>query len=216
MLSDVFTIFPTTIARYNYVNHSIFKKQLLELLQTTDDVRVDPDLRSRHYFERNSKFLDLDVFKDFKQFLIDSANSYCNDLMRYQSNMVITESWINQTDSNFSQYFHNHGNSFISATYYVNYDINKHSPIEFQNNKHEQTQLPYLMMRPNEFNELNSLGWTMGDLSEGQLVIWPSNLEHGYEKNIGDNRISIAVNFLPEYIDNGGYKFRIGMVNDGQ
>ena len=214
MLTDVFTIFPTTVARYNYKNHNKFKKDLLNLLDTTDDVRIDNDLNSKHYFERNSKFLDLDIFKDFKKFLIESADAYCNELMRYQCNTVITESWINQTDSNFSQYMHNHGNSFISATYYVNYDSNKHSPIEFQNNRHKQTQLPYLMLQPTEYNELNSLGWKMGDLSEGQLVIWPSNLEHGYKSNAGDNRISIAINFLPEYIDNGGYKFKIGMVSD--
>jgi uncharacterized protein (TIGR02466 family) len=186
MLSDVFAIFPTTVARYNYLNHNIFKKELLELLETTDNVRVDHDLNSKHYFEGNSKFLDLEIFKDFKKFLIDSANSYCNDLMRYQSNMVITESWINQTDSTFSQYMHNHGNSFISATYYVNYDINIHSPIEFQNNRHKQTQLPYIMMKPTEYNDLNCPGWVMGDLSEGQLVIWPSTLEHGYIKNKGE------------------------------
>ena len=71
------------------------------------------------------------------------------------------------------------------------------------------------MVRPSEYNDLNSVGWRMGDLSEGQLVIWPSTLEHGYKRNEGNNRISIAVNFLPEYIDNGGYKFKIGMVNDG-
>lgn len=212
MLTDVFTIFPTTVARYNYKNHIDFKKNVINLLETTDDVRVDKELNSKHYFERNSKFLELDIFKDFKKFLIDSANSYCNDLMNYQSNMIITESWINQTDANFSQYMHNHGNSFISATYYVNYDSSIHSPIEFENNRHEKTQMPYLMIQPTEYNELNSLGWRMGDLSEGQLIIWPSNLEHGYKSNIGNNRISIAVNFLPEYIDNGGYKFKIGMV----
>ena len=212
MLTDIFTIFPTTVARYNYKNHIDFKKNVINLLETTDDVRVDTKLNSKHYFERNSKFLELDIFKDFKKFLIDSANSYCNDLMNYQSNMIITESWINQTDANFSQYMHNHANSFISATYYVNYDNSIHSPIEFENNRHEKTQMPYLMLQPTEYNELNSLGWRMGDLSEGQLIIWPSNLEHGYKSNVGNNRISIAVNFLPEYIDNGGYKFKIGMV----
>ena len=211
-MKEVFTLFPTTVARYTYANHIDFKQNVLDLLNTTDDVRVDAELNSKHYFERNSKFLELDIFKDFKDFLINSANSYCNDLMRYDVNNVITESWINQTDSNFSQYMHNHANSFISATYYVNYDNSKHSPIEFQNNKHTQTQLPYLMLRPTDYNEMNSVGWTMGDLSEGQLVIWPSTLEHGYKKNLGDNRISIAVNFLPEYIDNGGYKFKIGIV----
>lgn len=214
MLTDVFTLFPTTVARYRYENHDIFKKNLLELLETTDDVRVDHHLNSKHYFERSSKFLDMDVFKDFKKFLIDSANIYCNELMKYNCNMVITESWINQTNSTFSQYMHNHGNSFISATYYVNYNQGEHSPIEFQNNRHKQTQLPYLMLRPTEYNDLNSPGWVMGDLSEGHLIIWPSTLEHGYNNNKGNNRISIAVNFLPEYIDNGVYKFKIGMVRD--
>jgi uncharacterized protein (TIGR02466 family) len=209
MLTDFFTLFPTTVARFEYENHNKFKSDLINLLDTTDDVRVDKVLNSKHYFEGNSNYLEFDIFQDFKKFLINSANSYCKELMRYDVNNVITESWINQTDTNYHQFMHNHGNSFLSATYYVNYDSKIHSPIEFQNNRHKQTQLPYLMLRPFEFNDLNSLGWQPPNLSEGQLLIWPSHLEHGYGPNLGDNRISIAFNFLPEYINNGVYKFKL-------
>ena len=46
--------------------------------------------------------------------------------------------------------------------------------------------------------------------AEGDLLLWQSNLLHGYENSHGDNRVSISFNVLPEVLDcRGTYSFKV-------
>jgi uncharacterized protein (TIGR02466 family) len=212
VLKEVIKLFPTTVARYQYRDHVKFKHDLMNIIDSApkSNTRISDTNNSKHYYEESTGFLELDEVKDFKKFLIESANTYINDLMKFDTNMVITDCWINKTDAGYKEPMHNHANSFISATYYVNFDKACHGPLEVQQNKHKYNSLPYFLLLPSEFNDLNTMGFTFNDIQEGELIIWPSNLEHGFYKNDCDNRISIAINFLPEYVTNGPYKFKIG------
>jgi len=211
MLEDVFSLFPTAVAKYRYYDHEVFKKSLYELIVQTKkaNIRDDDTLNSKHYFEQDVSFLDLESMSSFKKFVLDSVNSYCNDVLEVNTDLFITEAWVNQTNSGYSEHMHNHGNWYVSAVYYVNYNKEKHSPLEFQNNKHKSTQLPYLLLKPENFNKFNAMGFVMHDVNEGNLIVFPSHIEHGFNNNQGNDRISIAFNFLPKYGSNGAYKFGV-------
>ena len=46
-------------------------------------------------------------------------------------------------------------------------------------------------------------------VEEGDLVLWSSHLDHGYDINIGNGRVSISMNFVPSKFKSGPYTFSI-------
>ena len=142
---------------------------------------------------------------EIKKILKNCFIEYLGDNQK-ENEVVLRESWINNCDKGGSQFAHNHGNSILSYTYYINYDFKKgHAPLFFE--------------RPN-FNSspfFSLLSWTkwtssrniLFEIMEGDILIWPSYLQHGYFENKGDSRISISGNALLKEISNSGYSFQI-------
>ena len=53
-----------------------------------------------------------------------------------------------------------------------------------------------------------SVVWLMYP-EEGELMLWQSNLTHGYSDNQKDGRISISMNFMPSLIVDDKYSYRV-------
>mgnify|MGYP003950912361 CR=1 FL=1 len=207
MSVDYYKIFPTTIGRYWFNENERVKQQVLPLLDKTSERSEHPN--SIHYFEEKLNALVQREFIELQNFILNCVDQYAKNILKLPTSMIPAGSWVNKTNKGFSQKIHNHGNSYLSATYYIQYDPSIHSSINFYNNKEQEAKLPYMYYKPTEFNEYNALGFSLSDLKEGDLLIWPSHLEHGYDENLGDNRISLSLNFLPEYINNGSYPLKI-------
>jgi hypothetical protein len=206
-VDNYFEIFPTAIGKYKYIDHATVKEIILDIMANTQEVRRSKD--ANHYFEHTGSFLDMPVLSNFKEFLEDSANDYTNNLLKLDSKMFITLSWINQTHSTCVMSKHNHGNSFFSGTYYLNFNAEIHEPLMFTKELEFSAQTPYMGIIPHEYNNFNAPGYRLTNLEEGDFVIWPAHLLHGHGPNKGNNRISISMNFLPTHITNGIYKFKI-------
>lgn len=206
-MAEYVNIFPTTIARYKYADHADFKLRAKFLLDNTEELREYNG--GVHYFEHSLSMLDQPGLESFKAWVLEQVNDYAHTLLKMPGSMILAGSWANLTNQGYSQHIHNHGNSYLSATYYLNYVPGQHSPIDFYNNLESRAGLPYLYVKPQEFNQHNGIAFKLSDLTEGELVVWPSHLEHGFEPNPGNHRVSIAMNFLPDYISNGRYRLRI-------
>lgn len=206
-VGNYFEIFPTAIGRYSYSDHATVKQTVLDIMATTQEVRRGKD--ANHYFEHTGSFLDQPALAKFKEFLEDSANDYTKNLLKLESEMFVTLAWINQTNSTCVMSKHNHGNSFFSGTYYLNFDLELHEPLTFTKELEFAAQTPYMGIMPYKYNNFNAPGYRISNLKEGEFIVWPSHLLHGHGPNKGDNRISISMNFLPKYISNGIYKFKI-------
>ena len=122
------------------------------------------------------------------------------------NDVLLAESWLNQCDKGGSQYAHNHANSLLSYTLYLNYDFHKgHSPLYFE--RPNSNTAPYF----------SSLGWTKWtasrniffELEEGDLLVWPSHIFHGYFTNKADKRITLSGNALLRKIYNEGYSLEV-------
>ena len=207
-MSQYVKIFPTTIGRFQYENHNQIKETVRNIV-TSSHYEENIEGNAVHFFEKHLDALDQEGLEPLKEFIIKSVNQYAQEVYGMEGNIFITGSWINQTHKGFSQRVHNHGNSFFSATYYVNFDPYIHSAIDFYNDIEKKSIMPFIYQHPKEYNEYNCKGWRLQDLKEGELVIWPSHVEHGYDANLGDNRVSISMNFMPEYLDNGSYRFKV-------
>lgn len=211
---NVFPIFPLSISTFNYENHQKFKEKFFSYLDENKEKLVKStygfDLLHLHNVP-NENFLDFyDDDGDFEKFLINSCKFYINEIIGDKiEDLIVTDCWINICGESASQPFHSHGNSYISGTYYVNYDPENHSHLKFYSPHQGYHSAPFLTTDYEKITQYNARDLDCSFIKEGQLVLWPSNLVHGYEKNNFENRISISMNFMPKRFSSGPYSFTI-------
>jgi hypothetical protein len=130
----VYPLFPVPIAKVQYPKRNEFKDKILDFIKENKELEVDgitsPELK--HFFnssELEKGFFDYINDEDFKEFLLESSYGFVRGVMGYdlEDDLIITDCWINTCYKNGFQRFHSHGNSFVSATYYVNYILHLHS-----------------------------------------------------------------------------------------
>jgi len=103
----------------------------------------------------------------------------------------ITQSWLNWTQPGQYHHRHTHSNSLISGCFYVN--ANKDTDrIFFYSDAYKRIKIS-----PEEHNAYNSNSWCCS-VGSGDLVLFPSELEHMVQPVKGDDtRISLAFNAFP-------------------
>jgi uncharacterized protein (TIGR02466 family) len=103
----------------------------------------------------------------------------------------ITQSWCNYSDNGQFHHKHAHPNSFISGVFYPQAD-RATDRIYFYRSGYQQVKLP-----PENWNLWNSESWWF-EAGTGDLILFPSSLEHGVEPVQGDRtRISLSFNTFP-------------------
>ena len=150
---------------------------------------------------------DMDFFKEW---VMEKYVDYMTTVLGYEANADdwIQDAWINKSDHGGYQHQHSHANSFVSACYYINYDSAWHSPIQFKNPVVGSEMRPVFVPRTIRETRYNA-GWVRVPIQERRVYFWTSNLLHKYEENSGNNRVSLAMNFMPRRFqtDNGLYSF---------
>lgn len=211
---NVYSIFPTSIATFEYEKHQEFKEKFLSYLDKNKDKLVQTtygiNLWHMHNVP-NENFLDFyDDNQEFENFLTNSCKYYLKEIIGDKvDDLIITDCWINICNDSGSQPFHNHGNSYISGTYYLNYDPDIHSHLKFNSPYHGNSRLPFLNLDIEKITPYNARDLECAFIKEGFLALWPSQLVHGYEKNNSKHRITISMNFLPKRFSSGPYSFSI-------
>ena len=166
-------------------------------------------IRDRHY----SVLHDDAKFGRFRNWCEQQAEIYAKEVKGdyIQETVQVTDSWINISDKGGYQYPHHHANSYLSAIYYVNFDMARdHVPTYFTRDTNfiNAPALNFITGKITDYNQNNEV------LSnEGELIIFPSQLNHGYNENNGDNRISLSMNFMPTIVTNGDYGWRCVNLN---
>ena len=215
--SDVIEIFPVKIGSYIFtLEHKTRLKQLC--FDIIDKYKNNKEYSFQnpgsgyltHYFDpnvsNNSSLLDYPGFETFNSWIKRCSIDYINNTLGYDcDNVVIAQCWINDCSKGGSQKPHNHSNSLISGTYYVNFIPAMHSHLLFIKPKIECK--PYLELERNDTACSNDF-YTSFQQYEGNLLLWESHTIHGYDTNNTDNRISISFNVVPETIP-GLYGFKL-------
>ena len=209
---ETFDIFPNAIGRITYDKSEPTKKTILDLMEGTE---MEPNAKdpSLYHFdnETNKSFLHKECFLEFREWMEKTCTDFVKNTLGYNisGNMIITDSWLNLCDKGGGQYPHFHGNAYISGTYYVNFKQG-HSPLCFrhpENSTHSHFPTITLQCDKSNPNKYNSDVFIFPE--EGELVLWQSNLTHGYSDNQLDGRISISMNFMPEIVNNDKYSYRV-------
>ena len=205
-------IFPKAIGREAYPDCNDLKKQVVEMMEGEDMITNRMNDKLYHYDNTSGRsFLHREEMLKFRQWLEDQCTSFVADDLGYEvpEKMVITDSWLNLCDAGGNQYPHFHTNAYISGTYYVAHEEG-HAPLFFRHpsgSTHSPVPSISLTTNRNKFGRYNS------DVimypNEGELMLWPSNLTHGYSENRKDGRISISMNFMPSLIIDDKYSYRV-------
>ena len=130
-------------------------------------------------------------FSEIKDFLLELFSSIKNELYRDNVKFLLVHSWANVNRFGHYNTSHVHGNSHWSCAYYVTETYG--APLFFKDPRvRKDTDASHLYLKNKYFN-------TMGSEKNmpGEVIFFPSWLEHGVSKNSTDNpRISISCNFL--------------------
>ena len=137
----------------------------------------------------NKFILEKPELQRIKEIVTAEIKEYFNNIMHYEFEIYITNSWCNVARRGEGQTLHNHANSIISGVFYI--DVNTSQPsITFVN-----TVPPFLLnMRAMQYNTFNSLEFDI-PVEDGEIILFPSQCFHYVKSNLTDkDRISIAFN----------------------
>lgn len=218
---EILEFFPQVAGVYTFPEdkHKIVKEICIKIRETVKP--GDPNYNQNwhsgdlfHYYnESNSNIFDYHPeLKEFKEWIIDCATHFSTKVHNYviqdENELLITDAWMNYCLERAEQFEHNHHNCLISGTYYVNLEQWVHAPLSFF--KKETENHPYIAHAKN-WDSPNKYCRYVEDIrpSERNLLLWKSNLVHGYNGNLNmwAERTSISMNFMPKILDNGKYSF---------
>lgn len=143
-----------------------------------------------HYNRRSEDTFVLDnpLLSNIKAFIESKIYTFVKEVMNSNSDMVITQSWINKSGKGESHQEHFHPNSMVSGVWYPVIG-EKLPPIQFRNKTQRDVSLQ--CEKSNNFN----CGIALLPIKMGQLILFPSNLNHSVPTNQSETeRISLSFN----------------------
>jgi len=182
MKEELLQIFPRPVLILPY-EKPISKE--LEFIRTLEWViqKANGNFKSK-----NTYILKNEQLKDIKNFIVESVNKYCENILNTKQRLVITQSWFNKNPTGSKHHEHVHPNSIISGVMYFQIDQTL-PPIQFSKSNQDGVKLD-----PIKYNVLNSDTFLL-PCKPGELILFPSNLRHSVPINTGmPDRISLSFN----------------------
>jgi uncharacterized protein (TIGR02466 family) len=147
------------------------------------------------------------LFTDIAALAVPEITRFGEVLFGERLNWLVKEMWLNVLEHGGSQFMHSHANSFVSAVLFVT-------------EAHESARTLFLRrMGGDDFrfrndsesarlNAYNSDKWAVPRAMPGDMLIYPSYLIHGVPPNEGGQRITVALNAIPDQLNSQGYRIR--------
>ena len=204
-------LFPTAVAKYRRADHEHLKEIILKILENYPQNEIYTEGENLvHYFNDGNfdprQYAGLENFMDW---ILDCVKNYADSFLGIRDkNFIDCNVWINSNKGG-AQKPHQHFNSFISATYYIQLD-KEHSGLNFYNPKNSGNLLRSAIDIPYDVQTIYTTPYQPLMVEQGDLLIWPSELIHGYDQdNVQMPRISMSMNFMPEILTSKLYGFKV-------
>jgi len=182
MKEELLQIFPRPVLILPY-EKPISKE--LEFIRTLEWL---PQKANGNFKSKDTYILQKEELKDIKNFIVESVNKYCENILNTKQRLVITQSWFNKNPTGSKHHEHVHPNSIISGVMYFQIDQTL-PPIQFSKSNQDGVKLD-----PIKYNVLNSDTFLL-PCKPGELILFPSNLRHSVPINTGmPDRISLSFN----------------------
>jgi uncharacterized protein (TIGR02466 family) len=129
-------------------------------------------------------------FKKIKEEITIQIDNYFNKIIdsKYESNLYITQSWLNYTKENEYHHVHKHYNSIVSGVLYISADKNNDYVVFVKDNNNE-IKIEYKNINEYNYDTCSVI------VDTGNLILFPSSLKHKVlSKKGNNNRISLSFN----------------------
>jgi uncharacterized protein (TIGR02466 family) len=164
-----------------------------------DTIELDPiDLNNVEFVKnvgnlgsKDVNILEQEQFHKLRDSINKHLRTYFYKVLRanHQTEIYITESWLNKTVKGQTHHLHNHPNSIFSGVVFLECNPKGRGKLRFQPSKFNQIE--YEVYEPNEWN---GRGFFVNP-EVGKIVIFPSDLLHMVDEYKSDTpRISLAFN----------------------
>lgn len=171
----------------------LFSKPIFKSTLTTVDIDLSTITWYRNYqnyISSSQDILSLDIFRELSKEICKKIEEYFYGIMQtsQQSEIYITESWLNKTEKGQSHHRHWHPNSLISGVVFLSGDPTS-GHLRFITSQYNTLEFEIA-----ESNVYNAKSWAIPGVP-GSIVLFPSSLEHLVDEYRGDiPRISLSFN----------------------
>jgi len=190
---EIIPIFPTPIVRANIGRY--FTKKEHQLFLTDIPMWKDEQAGMFNHQSKDFYLFDshADILGDVKKFCEHELKRYLENIEGVDTDLAglrITQSWLNKTKPQEYHHLHHHGNSYISGVLYICCLPNDH--INFENRLHGMfNNMNFPIKKPTIW----SANGISENVTEGDLIIFPSWVPHFVNLNETKNRERISLSF---------------------
>lgn len=160
----------------------------------------DPIAGITNYYNTESVFNYYEELKPLKERLEEGANHIWQKVWNYDTQVKITQAWINEAKKDGVQQFHHHANCMMCGTVYLN--VTEGDALVFERPGISNPTTASLEdepnpERPNEYGYDFHKDMAIIPVHNGDCLFWPPYLRHGYYNTPTDGRVSLSFNLMP-------------------
>ena len=190
---ETYDLFMTPVTKYNLSDHT---DDVLKWARNQDFV----DLKERQVLCHNVQQIGstnqiLEDLPALKSSLLNAVRKHNDSGLAYASNFAISDCYLEVAHEGAIYAPHEHSNCLFSGTFFVSYNSSSHSYLKFKRNV-LSSMYPVMMLPFEQMTAFNLQEATV-PYNQGDCLIYPSNLTHGYESNPADHRITLTFNVIP-------------------
>ena len=189
---ETYGLFMTPVTKYDMTD---FVVPILNWMKNEDFVDHDRQTICHNVQQVGPTNKILEDLPDLKAELLTAVRKANEGGMSYASNFAISDCYVEVAHPDAIYAPHEHSNCLFSGTLFINYEPEQHSFMKFKRNV--MSQMFPIMMLPFEQMTAFNLQEATIPYANGDCIIYPSNLTHGYESNPTDNRITLTFNVIP-------------------
>lgn len=189
---ETYGLFMTPVTKYDMTD---FVVPILNWMKNEDFVDHDRQTICHNVQQVGPTNKILEDLPDLKAELLTAVRKANEGGMSYASNFAISDCYVEVAHPGAIYAPHEHSNCLFSGTLFINYEPEQHSFMKFKRNV--MSQMFPIMMLPFEQMTAFNLQEATIPYANGDCIIYPSNLTHGYESNPTDNRITLTFNVIP-------------------
>lgn len=189
---ETYGLFMTPVTKYDMTD---FVVPILNWMKNEDFVDHDRNTICHNVQQVGPTNKILEDLPDLKAELLTAARKANETGLCYASNFAISDCYVEVAHPGAIYAPHEHSNCLFSGTLFINYEPEQHSFMKFKRNVMSQ-MFPVMMLPFQNMTAFNLQEATI-PYSNGDCIIYPSNLTHGYESNPTDNRITLTFNVIP-------------------
>tara|TARA_B100000927_G_scaffold291486_1_gene293943 strand:- start:9675 stop:10319 length:645 start_codon:yes stop_codon:yes gene_type:complete len=198
--TNVYGLFMSPVGNFTNKNHDRDKKLITDFINqcSKEDLFQSPNSDICHGVTQigQNNVLDHPLLKEVKQSILTAVNEVNDNALKYDlSSMELIDSHIEVASQSSIYAPHEFSNCLYSGCYFINYDAEKHAPLKFKRTT-QSTFYPIMQCKQTGLTPFNLLDASVPTV-EGDIIIFPSNLTHGYETNGEHNRITLTFNVSP-------------------